>query len=299
MIKNGAACLLLALLGLCLLSGCRSSPAPAAQNTETAGASAAQSGSDFSVNLLSTGKSDCAIIHMDGLVIVNDTADSDDYGAISAALKNGGTTRIDYLILSHYDKDHIGSAAALIHGFEVGMILRPDYEKQSPEYNALVVAEKARNVPVEVLREDYRIETSNGTITVDPPKEDYGDDNNNSLITTVSYRGHNLLFLGDAEKKRLDAFLDAAEDIYDFMKLPHHGDINKKLDSLLRRTTPRWAAETVASAEDVAPELVKRLKTLGTTLYCTADGSVFISWDGSALAVTQTPMEPVKGAPSQ
>lgn len=59
--------------------------------------------------------------------------------------------------------------------------------------------------------------------------------------------------------------------------------------ALLRRTTPRWAAETVASAEDVAPELIKRLKKLGTALYCTADGPVFISWDGSELAVAQTP----------
>ena len=106
--------LLYVILMTALLAGC-ARPAPVPQPED-----------GFSAELLSTGKSDCAIIRMDGLVIVNDTADSDDADAISSELETDGVTRIDYLILSHYDKDHIGSAAALIDGFEVGTVLCPD-----------------------------------------------------------------------------------------------------------------------------------------------------------------------------
>lgn len=69
-------------------------------------------GGTFSLDILDTGKSDCIIVCMDGVTVVNDAADEDDFDSICAALERRGVQRIDYLILSHYDKDHIGSAAA-------------------------------------------------------------------------------------------------------------------------------------------------------------------------------------------
>ncbi len=275
----------------CLLAGCGMTTAAPPTPTEKASVekTPASDSGGFSIDLLSAGKSDCAIIRMDGFVILNDTADEDDYEKIASALKAGGVTRIDYMILSHYDKDHIGSAASIIRNFEIGMILRPDYAKESERYNALVEAENAANVPVVILKKDYSIATANGSITVDPPKEDYGDDNNNSAITTVTYRGHRLLFPGDAKKKRLEAFSTSFQHTCDFIKLPHHGDGNKALYSLVRDCAPRWAVATVASSGDVEPKLTKTLEELGVALYCTSDGPVRISWNGEALEVSQNP----------
>lgn len=273
------------LLAVLLLAGC--SPT----NTGAAAAPAGNhaSGRDaFSVTLLSTGKSDCAVIYMDGLVIVNDTADEDDYDAIASKLRSDGVTKIDYLILSHYDKDHIGSAPSLIRNFEVGLILRTDQAEDSEAYDALVAAEKERRVPVCVLEKDYWIETANGQIKVDPPDMDYGDDNNNSAVTCVTYQGHRLLFLGDAKKKRLEELLPLLEGSVDFIKLPHHGDSNKALEALMRQACPRWAAETLSSEDDVAPKLVELLQALNVQLYSTADGPVRITWNGETLDAVQT-----------
>ena len=281
---------LLSIALLCgLLTGCgatRESPSPA--ETPATVATETPARAEFSVDLLSTGKSDCAILYMDGLVILSDTADEDDYNAIAAALKADGVKRIDYMILSHYDKDHIGSAASLIRSFEVGTVLRPAHEEASGEYYALVKAESAMDTEVVLLRENYYIQTANGLITIDPPDEDYGDDNNNSALMTVTYKGHNLLFLGDARKKRMEEFLLVAQREYDFIKLPHHGDGNKALYSLLRRSAPLWAAETVSETEVVEPELLELLEKLGVTLYCTVNGPVHIEWNDGALSAEQT-----------
>ena len=241
----------------------------------------------FSACLLNTGKSDCAILYMDGLVILSDTADTDDYKNIASRLKADGISRIDYIILSHYDKDNIGSAAQLIRNFEVGTVLRPAHAEESAEYYALLKAEEAMDTDVVLLKEDYCIRTENGFITVDPPDEDYGDDNNNSALTVVSYHGHNLLFLGDARKKRMEEFLFSAPETCDFIKLPHHGDGNKALYSLLRSCTPKWAAATVSETEVLEPELEELLTKLGVGLYRTDDGPVFIQWDTGALTLKQ------------
>lgn len=81
---------LAALLALCaLLSLC------------ACGAAAPETdGGTFSLDILDTGKSDCIIVCMDGVTVVNDAADEDDFDSICAALERRGVERIDYLVLS-------------------------------------------------------------------------------------------------------------------------------------------------------------------------------------------------------
>ena len=279
---------LAALLLACLCAGCGARSAPPEETPPPAPEeTAAPAGEGFTAEILSTGKSDCAILTMDGLVILSDTADEDDYPAIAARLREAGASRIDFIILSHYDKDHIGAAARLIREFEVGAVLRPDYVEESAEYFALIKAEEATGTRVEILTGNYYIHTDNGLITVDPPDEDYGDDNNNSALTTVTYRGRSLLFAGDARKKRMEEFLRTAPGEFDFIKLPHHGDGNKALYSLLRSCSPKWAVATVSEAEVLEPELTELLDKLGVALYRTCDGPVSVVWEGEGFSVRQ------------
>lgn len=271
--KSTAALLALA----AMVAGC-AAPAPQPETTERG----------LTVDFLSTGKSDCAVICMDDLVILSDTADADDYGAIAALLTERGIERIDYIILSHYDRDHIGSAGELIRNFTVGAVLRPDYVEDSVEYEDMESAAAAGGIRDVILTGDYRIESENGSVLVDPPDKNYGDDNNNSMLVTVTYKGRRLLFLGDARKKRMEEFLSSAERGYDLIKLPHHGDSNKPLLRLIRETRPAWAVEMLSRQETVEPELLQLLADLDILLFCTCDGPIRVIWTEDGLQVTQT-----------
>ena len=242
----------------------------------------------FAMDILNTGKSDCIILSMDGLVIVNDAADEDDFDAICDALSRRGAQRIDYLILSHYDKDHIGSAAALVRAYPVGEILGPDYEEDSVYLTLLERAAAERAVRFTRLTENRTIETENGSVTVDPPDIDYGDDNNNSLVTTVRWRGANFLLLGDAKKNRMNEQLLQSEERYELIKLPHHGDGNKPLFTLIAQTRPRYAVATVSPAEEIEDKLLAALAAAGTEVFRTDGGAVSVEWTGTDFAVAQT-----------
>ena len=124
---------------------------------------------------------------------------------------------------------------------------------------------------------------------MDPPDGDYGDDNNNSMLTTVTYKGRRALFAGDARKKRMEEFLRTAPGDIDFIKLPHHGDGNKALYSLLRGCAPKWAVATVSEAEVLEPELTELLDNLNVTLYRTCEGPVSVVWEGEGFSVRQDP----------
>ena len=241
----------------------------------------------FGVEFLSTGKSDCAVIFLDGLVILSDTADADDSGSIADLLRERGVERIDYIIISHYDKDHIGGAGALMRAFPVGKLLRPDYVEDSAEYADMMAAAAQTGTEDVVLREDYVIVTENGSLTADPPDKDYGDDNNNSVITTLTYRGRSILFMGDARKKRIEEFLSVARSSYDLIKLPHHGDSSKPLLRLVEDTRPTWAVEMMSRNETVEDDLLAMLSKTGTELFLTCDGAVSVSWTDGGFAVKQ------------
>ena len=249
------------------------------------GSAAPESG--FSLDILDTGKSDCILVCMDGVVIVNDAADEDDFAAVCAALERRGAKRIDVLILSHYDKDHIGSAAALVRSYPVGRILGPAYEEDSTYFTQLERAAAERNTPFLRLTEDWTLETENGSITADPPDVDYGDDNNNSVVTTVTWREKTFLLLGDAKKNRMTEQLEKTPETLELVKLPHHGDSNKPLLKLIEQTKPRFAVATVSPAEEVEDKLLAALAAAGTELFRTDGGTVSVEWADGGFTIRQ------------
>lgn len=247
------------------------------------------------LTFLDTGKSDCIVIEAGESVVVNDAADADDGGAICAFLDERGIERIEYLILSHFDKDHIGSAAELITRYEVGQVMMPDYEEDSEPYLALLQALRETETTYVRLRGNAAFSLEGIDFYVDAPKKpSYDNDNNYSLITTVINGDNRFLLMGDAQKKRTEEFLDspAAGERYDLVKMPHHGDYNKKLEELFTTARPRYAVLTPdAARERVEEETVALLEASGCEAYYTDEGAVSVTSDGKQVRVSQESSE--------
>ena len=159
--------------------------------------------------------------------------------------------------------------------------------EDSDEYENMMAALAETGTEDVILRENYIIKTENGSLTADPPDKDYGDDNNNSVLLTLTYRGKSMLFMGDARKKRIEEFLSVAQSSYDVIKLPHHGDSCKPLIRLVEDTRPRWAVETVSRNEKVEEDLLRCLEKTGTRLFLTCDGPVHAEWTDSGFSLEQ------------
>jgi len=245
----------------------------------------------LTVTFLDTGKSDCIVIEAGDCVVVNDAADADDGDAICAFLDERQTEQIAYLILSHFDKDHIGSAARLITSYEVGQVIMPDYEEDSEAYLALIEALEETDTAYVRLREDVSFSLEGIAFYVDAPEEPfYDNDNNYSLITTVANGDNRFLLMGDAQKKRTEEFLDSsvAGERYDLIKMPHHGDYNKKLRELFLTVRPQYAVLTADAERQRVEQETKDLLEIGRCrVYYTNEGVVTASSDGKNVEVNQ------------
>lgn len=250
-----------------------------------------ESGAPLTMTFLNTGKSDCIVIEAGESIVVNDTADADDAEAVCAFLDERGTTRIAYLILSHFDKDHIGSAADLISRYEVGCVLMPDYEEDSEPYLSLMRALRETGTESRRLRSAFTFSLEGAAFYVDAPREStYENDNNYSLITCVTNGENRFLLMGDAKKLRTGEFLssDAAKERYDLIKMPHHGNYTKNLETLFETARPRYAVLTADPERlRVEEETVSLLESYGCEVYYTDEGAVTAVSDGETVRVSQ------------
>lgn len=301
-IKKSLLPLLLA-SAMVFISGCgSSSESNAAANSTSESTSAVGSetktgteaaAEQLTVQILKVGKADAMIMTCGDEVLVLDTGESDDGEELVKKLTEAGADKVDYLIITHFDKDHVGGAAELLSNFDVGTIYLPDYEGTIEEYTTFVEAMSAHSITPVRLSEDVTFTFGDASVTIEPPSsyevtdETADIDNNFSLITTIVHGDNTLLFMGDAEKAELRDWLENG-NVTDcaFLKVPHHGEYNKALADLIEAVTPEYSV-ICDSDKNPADEETLTLFSASGTVYETKNGDVTVVSDGTNLTVTQ------------
>ena len=240
------------------------------------------------------GKADCGILIQGDQVMVIDCGEAENSGEILQTLKGLGVTKIDYLVVTHFDKDHIGSAAEILNALPVSQVLEPDYTPTNPQSEAYTTYRQAladTGVPVSRVRdsEEFALGTASVTVTGTGGKRyDKNTDNNNSLLVSVTHAGNRFLFAGDIEKQRIRDLLENGVEQYDFLKVPHHGVYNNALPDFFQAVGMQYAVVTCSEKHPADPETLSALAALGTKTYLTADGPITITSTASGLQLRQT-----------
>ncbi len=259
------------------------------------------------VDFLDLGDADAILLRMDDRVVLVDTGESNDSAAITERLEAYGVDAIDVLIITHYDNDHIGSAAQLLRAYPVGAVYMPDYVRDSRLYRSMVdalgVLSDGGQTAVHRLSADTRVELGYGTLDIDAtalyePGLTLGSDdshsleeNNYSLITTVTFGDIRLLLAGDAEGARIAELAAGlpADARFDALKIPHHGGYDKELGDFLRsiKGDLRYCMVSVGDASLVEASLVTAMRAAGAGAYYTYNGDIRLSTDGVSMVVEQ------------
>ena len=257
--------------------------------------------------VLNAGDADAVLVRMDDTVILIDTGESNDYHTISQKLNEYGITAIDYLIITHYDNDHIGSAAQILQNYTVKRVYMPDYVRRSSLYDRMMsTLEVLTETQVHRIHdEDVRIELACGSLWINATglyvagaslgaDDSHSlEENNYSLITSISFGEISMLFAGDAENERIKEFSDVLTEkkeacAYNFIKIPHHGGYDKELGNFLRRNQgARYFAVCVSSEDVVKGELVTAMRSAGAAAYYTCNGHISYKTDGSIMVLYQ------------
>jgi beta-lactamase superfamily II metal-dependent hydrolase len=284
------------------LAGCRGTAekiesVSSASASETTGAkveSAVQDGL-LELHAFAAGKADALLLTTANSAVLVDCGEKGFGKTITAYLAAQGIEALDALILTHFDKDHVGGAAKVLKEIPTRRVLCSNFPKDSDEYANYCEALAEAGLEAETVRTAQAFELDGVRYTVDPPaQETYADDasNNSSLVVAVQAGEVQLLLAGDVEQARIDellrGFLAENPGPYDLVKLPHHGRWESNLPQFLEAAAPRNALITCSDDTPEDDETAALLAQEGIATWLTRTAPVQAATDGITLDVWYT-----------
>lgn len=256
-------------------------------------AAAARAGG-LRVDFYDMGKADAMLITTpDGVRILIDCGTNKGGKALAGRFAKEGVDAIDTLIITHYDKDHVGGADKILESVAVRQVIMPVYDKESKQYTQFMEALEALDGitthPMEI-QSDMTMQSPDGvelSIT-SAHRSSYGADEENdfSLAVRLTYGETRFLFAGDAETPRQLELLEEGDVACDVLKVPYHGRMVSASERFLTEACPQIAYITDSGEEPASEELIGILERLGARVFTSReDGDVTVVSDGKTVSI--------------
>lgn len=242
----------------------------------------------FEVTFMDVGKADCILIKIEDKTIMIDTGLNKTKDDVVSQLQDKGIDELDYLILTHMDKDHIGGADAVLDNFKVDNLIQADYIKDSKQYTQYVEAVEKNNIKTVSLHENINVQINNAEINIYAPVQStYSKSNDYSIIVGITYGRYSFLFAGDAEEERLAEFININNKKYNVVKIPHHGRINVLSEEFIKSISPSYSIITCSEEDKPDEEMIDLLNKYKIKTFLTIDGEIIIKTDGNSINISQ------------
>lgn len=246
------------------------------------------------VTFLDVGQGDSAWIEFpDGKTMLIDGGGA--YGnydlgrlVVSPYLWNTGHWRIDYMVASHPQLDHMGGLVYVARKFHVGELWTNGLEKDAVFFERFRKVVSFKGISKRRIRGTGRplLPGSVRVTALHPQLADpAGRDNNQSLVIRIAYRRQSFLFTGDIETAAERELLRWGNRLKTtVLKVPHHGSRTSIDSDFLARVAPDISVISVGANNAYRHPSVETLsayRALATRIYRTdRDGAVYLETDG-------------------
>ena len=251
---------------------------------------------NLDVKIFKVGKADAIVVENNDEYMVIDVGEEDDGYEIVNYLLDRNVYKIKKLIITHFDKDHVGGADTLIENIDVEEVIIPNYQGSVIDYVEFMNTLSKKNIEPTYLIETMEFNLGESNVILEPPlnydiapeNENAEVDNDLSIITTIEHYNNRLVFLGDAEKIRLQEWLATPSAVpCDFIKFPHHGVYSTEHENLLDKLKPSFAAICTSSKNPADVTTVQLLKNRGIRVAETKNGDISVISDGNKVYMYQ------------
>ena len=263
------------------------------------------------IDFLDVGQGDSALITfpngetmlVDGGGRINYRDDDDDFEpdtarigemVVSEFLWERGLLRIDHVMASHADADHIQGLVDVARNFEIGKAYFAAVQGESKDYIELSGVLNRRGIGWQFLQAGDSFEIGGVRIDVLYPSVSEASltENDRSLVVGLSYGETRILLTGDIEREA-EARLGSSGRLTDFdlVKVPHHGSRTSSTQAFVDVVGARTVIIPVGKRSMFGhphAEVVDRWKMSGAeTITTGSKGTITVSTDGRTLKISQ------------
>ena len=236
------------------------------------------------IKMIDVGQGDCILMHSNHKNVLIDTGGKMSYrgedskifhNIIKPILKSEGIGKLDYLIITHGDYDHIGESINLVNNLKVEKVIFNCGSYNNLEEKLISVLEKKKIDYYSCIKE---INIGNNKLYFLNTKE-YDNENDNSSIIYTELKKYKFLFMGDAsvvtEKEILDMYSISNIDV---LKVGHHGSKTSSSEEFINVIHPNYSIISVGENNKYNHPNSEALKNLeNSTIYRTdINGSITV-----------------------
>ncbi len=194
--------------------------------------------SNLEVVMFDVGEADSMLISTPSkkVNILIDTGRGIDINNIIIYLKSIGISKLNYLIITHGDEDHIGGALYLIDNFKVDNVIlnKGDYTELEVE---LITHLKNKNI--KYTNNINKIPLLGSYMYLLNTKE-FSNENDNSIVTYFEYQKYKFLFMGDSSSKTEEYLINNYNlTNISFLKVGHHGSNTSSSPLFINKINPK------------------------------------------------------------
>jgi competence protein ComEC len=214
---------------------------------------------------------------------------------VSEYLWARGLDRVDYVLATHADADHIDGLNDVVRNFRVRSAIVARAPSDDPGYQRFAETMRQIRVPVERIGAGDTLRFGSVTAEVLWPvvSRDEGapSRNNDSVVLRFNFGENFILFTGDVEKEAELAMLSAGLDLRsDIVRVAHHGSKTSSIEQFVEASRPRLAIISVGRSSIFGhphKEVVERWRAGGAQVMTTGEkGTISVVSDGRALKIS-------------
>ena len=251
---------------------------------------------DIEIHYMDVGQGDATLIKCGDATMLIDAGENDKGSEIWSYLKSQNVTKLDYVIGTHPDSDHIGGMDVIIYKFDCENIFMSNYKKDTRTYEDVLNAAKSKSYKITYPMPSETYKLGEAIFTIVAPNDKYDDANNSSIGIYLEYGETSFLFTGDAEYEAEEDILASGFDVEaDVYKAGHHGSRTSSCDEFLEAVKPKYVV--VSCGEDNSyghphADILNYCRINKIPLYRTdKQGTIVLKSDGENIEWNMAPAE--------
>ena len=263
----------------------------ASSQSDTGAPSAnAQTSTNVTIKFIDVGQGEAILIALPEKTVLIDAGPTGSAPKIAQVLQELGRNKIDYLVATHPDEDHIGGMADVISSTQIGTIYAPNKTNNTATYRKFLTAIQNNNLQITLAEAGTIIDQTDGyKLEILWPKKDanFPETNDYSIIIKLTVGNKTFLFTGDAPT---NAILNSNPSHIDVLKLSHHGSRTGTTEVLIHKLSPTYAVLSYAVDNSYGHPMQSVLNALhkhSVEVWGTgANGTITITCDGTNIDIS-------------
>lgn len=202
---------------------------------------------ELTIHFIDVGQGDSTLIETpENKTILIDGGGNENYNigknVLIPYLLNKKINKIDYMLISHFDTDHVGGCIEVAKYLKVKNIIISKQTKETENFQELIQIAKEKNIKIIICKKGDEINISKSIkLKILWPKEELisTDINDNSIVAKLEYNNTSILFTGDITQNIEKEILKNQNIKSDILKIAHHGSKTSSNIEFIKKVNPK------------------------------------------------------------